>query len=111
MATITKESIAEAAKLSNMSVNDYIDKLPDNYLQEAAKLSNIDIATYKTKLKEVWGEGLKKRRRYFKRWEWEWSIGKWKVTINFSKSKNDFLFTITQSKSVLFNVHEPVQFP
>ena len=61
MATITKESIAEAAKLSNMSVNDYIDKLPDNYLQEAAKLSNIDIATYKTKLKEVWGEGLKKK--------------------------------------------------
>lgn len=61
MATITKESIAEAAKLSNMSVNDYIDKLPDNYLQEAAKLSNIDIATYKTKLKEVWGDNAKKK--------------------------------------------------
>ena len=61
MATITKESIKEAAKLSNISVNEYIDKLPNSYLQEASKLSNMDISTYKTKLKEVWGEGLKKK--------------------------------------------------
>ena len=61
MATITKESIKEAAKLSNISVNEYIDKLPNSYLQESSKLSNMDILTYKTKLKEVWGEGLKKK--------------------------------------------------
>lgn len=53
---LSKETVSEAAKKSNLSVNEYLDKLPSSYYEDAAKQSNMDVKQYVDSLKSVWGE-------------------------------------------------------
>ena len=46
----SKEAIEEAAKLSKMSVGDYLDKLPSSFYEEAAKQSGFSNQEYLGKL-------------------------------------------------------------
>lgn len=55
---LSKETVSEAAKKSNLSVNEYLDKLPNSYYEDAAKQSNMDVKQYVDSLKSVWGESV-----------------------------------------------------
>jgi hypothetical protein len=57
----SKEAIKEAAKLSKMSVGDYLDKLPSSFYEEAAKQSGFSNQEYLGKLKSIYSEPLKKK--------------------------------------------------
>jgi len=57
----SKEAIEEAAKLSKMSVGDYLDKLPSSFYEEAAKQSGFSNQEYLGKLKSIYSEPLKKK--------------------------------------------------
>ena len=54
----TQQSVQEAAKANNLSVNAYLDKLPDSFLQDAATQNKLSIPDYRQKLKGVWGEPI-----------------------------------------------------
>jgi len=58
----SKEAIEEAAKLSKMSVGDYLDKLPSSFYEEAAKQSGFSNQEYLGKLKSIYSEPLKKKK-------------------------------------------------
>lgn len=55
---LSKETVAEAAKASGISVNEYLDKLPSEYYADASKQSGMSNDEYLVKLKEVWGEPI-----------------------------------------------------
>lgn len=94
----SKEAIEEAAKLSKMSVGDYLDKLPSSFYEEAAKQSGFSNQEYLGKLKSIYSEPLKKKRRYTIWWHsfCEWYTKYFPIHIKFSITIEKRIYTDKQ---------------